>query len=60
MFGRIGSTDRTRALALLKLDRYAEALAAGDTVLAGDVPMRVHDADLQRYSSSIEARAKQL
>jgi folate-binding protein YgfZ len=60
VFGRVGSTDGRHALALLKLDRYAEALAAGDTVVAGDVPMRVHDADLQRYSSSVEARAKQL
>lgn len=58
IFGRVGSTDGRHALALLKLDRYAEALAAGDPVLAGDVPMRVHDTDLQRYLASLEARAK--
>ena len=57
VFGRVGSTDGCAALALLKLDRYAEALAAGDAVLAGGVPMRVHDADLQRYAASFEARA---
>lgn len=60
VFGRVGSTDGRKALALLKLDRYAEALAAGDTVLAGDVPMRVHDADLQRYLSSVAAREAKL
>lgn len=57
VFGRVGSTDGRAALALLKLDRYAEALAAGDAVLAGGVPIRVHDADLQRYAASVEARA---
>jgi folate-binding protein YgfZ len=58
VFGRVGSTDGRNALALLRLDRYAEAQAASDTVLAGDVPMRVHDADLQRYLVSVEAREK--
>ncbi len=59
VFGRVGSTDGCNALALLKLDRYAEAMAAGDTVLAGENPIRVDEADLQRYLASVEARAKQ-
>lgn len=57
IFGRVGSTDGRQALALLKLDRYAEALAAGEAVLAGDIPMRVHEGDFQRYVASVEARA---
>lgn len=57
VFGRVGSTDGRHALALLKLDRYGEALAAGDPVSAGDIRVRVNDADLQRYRESVEARA---
>lgn len=56
VFGRVGSTNGRAALALLKLDRYAEATAAGDGVLAGGVSVRVHDGDLQRYLSSVAAR----
>lgn len=56
VFGRTGSTDRRHALALLKLDRFADTITAGDTVLAGDVPIRVHQSDLERYLASVAAR----
>lgn len=58
VFGRTGSTDGRNGLALLKLDRYAEAQAAGDPVLAGDIPICVYDADLQRNLASVAARDK--
>jgi hypothetical protein len=33
--------DGTRALAILRLDRVADALAAGDVVSAGGIPVTV-------------------
>ena len=58
VFGRVGSVDGRKGLALLKLDRYAEAFAAGDTVMAGATPIHVHDADIERYRASVQVRER--
>lgn len=56
VFGRIGSVNGRNGLALLKLDRYAEAKAAHDSVMAGEARLTVNDGDLQRYLASIQSR----
>ena len=39
--GKVGSIAGERGLALLRLDRVADALAAGQPIMAGDVPIRL-------------------
>jgi folate-binding Fe-S cluster repair protein YgfZ len=39
--GTLGSVAGTRALGLIRLDRAAEALAKGEPLLAGGVPIRL-------------------
>jgi folate-binding protein YgfZ len=39
--GVVGSVDGKRGLALLRVDRAAEAIARGEPILAGDVPVRI-------------------
>lgn len=58
VFGRLGSVDGRRALVMLRLDRYVEAMTADDTVMAGDARISVHPDDLQRYLASVAAREK--
>lgn len=45
--GTMGSSSGGHGLALLRLDRAADALAASQDIIAGDVMLRVDPADLQ-------------
>lgn len=56
--GRIGSVAGHSGLALLKLDRYADAVAAKGLVMAGAARLTVNDDDLQRYLASVQAHEK--
>lgn len=56
VIGRTGSVDGRSGLALIRLDRYAEAVKAHDDVLAGDTRIRIHEADMARYTASVSER----
>jgi folate-binding protein YgfZ len=47
--GTFGSSAQGRALALLRLDRAADALAAGHDLVAGDVTLRLVKPDWARF-----------
>jgi hypothetical protein len=47
--GTFGSSSRGRALALLRLDRAADALAAGHDLVAGAVTLRLVRPDWARF-----------
>jgi hypothetical protein len=48
--GTMGSTAAGRGLALLRLDRVAEALSRGEALYAGGVPIRVVKPDWARFA----------
>jgi tRNA-modifying protein YgfZ len=48
--GTIGSTAQGRGLALLRLDRVADALAAGVPLVSGGVPIRLVKPDWARFA----------
>ncbi len=56
VIGRTGSVDGRSGLALIRLDRYAEAVKAHDDVLAGETRIRIHEADMARYTASVAER----
>jgi hypothetical protein len=47
--GRMGSAAAGRAIALLRLDRVADALAHGETLTAGSTPVRLVKPDWARF-----------
>lgn len=47
--GRIGSAAHGRALAMLRLDRVADALAAGEPLLGGGLPFTLAKPDFIRF-----------
>jgi folate-binding protein YgfZ len=47
--GRVGSVSGERGLATLRLDRVGEALAAGQPIMAGEVPIRLEKPDWVRF-----------
>ena len=49
----MGSAAGGRGLALLRLDRAAEALSRGEALLAGDVPVRPIKQDWARFDFSL-------
>lgn len=53
--GRIGSATDGRALALLRLDRVADALAAGEPLLGGGLPFTLAKPDFIRFPFPGEA-----
>ena len=55
--GTMGSAARGRGLAMLRLDRAAEALAAGATLSAGGVPIRLVKPEWARFAFPGEATA---
>jgi folate-binding protein YgfZ len=57
--GTMGSTARGRGLAMLRLDRTAEALAAGAALSAGGVPIRLVKPGWARFAFPGEATAAQ-
>ncbi len=56
--GILGSTAAGRGLAMLRLDRVAEALAAGMTLVTGGVPIRPVKPDWARFAFPGGADAK--
>jgi folate-binding protein YgfZ len=48
--GHLGSTAGNRGIAVLRLDRIADALAEGATVLAGDRPITLEKPDWVRFA----------
>jgi tRNA-modifying protein YgfZ len=57
--GHIGSTAKGRGLALLRLDRVADALAAGTPLICGDIPIRVVKPDWAKFPWPGEGKAAQ-
>src|SRR5262249_4739920 len=55
--GTFGSAARGRALALLRLDRVADALAAGHDLVAGSVTLRLVKPEWARFAFPGEAKA---
>jgi tRNA-modifying protein YgfZ len=55
--GTMGSAAGGRGLALLRLDRAAEALSRGEELLAGNVPLRPIKPDGARFSFPDSAKA---
>ncbi|KPF73072.1 folate-binding protein [Bosea sp. AAP35] len=53
--GRIGSAANGRALAMLRLDRVADALAAGEPLLGGGLPFTLAKPDFIRFPFPGEA-----
>jgi tRNA-modifying protein YgfZ len=54
--GTFGSSANGRALALLRLDRAADALAAGQDLVAGNVTLRLVKPDWARFAFPGEAK----
>ena len=48
--GHLGSTAKGRGLALLRLDRVADALAAGQSLTAGGIPIRLVKPDWAKFA----------
>jgi folate-binding protein YgfZ len=55
--GTLGSTAGGRGLAMLRLDRAEDALAAGTPLAAGGVPLRIVKPDWARFAFPGEAKA---
>jgi tRNA-modifying protein YgfZ len=55
--GTMGSTADGRGLALLRLDRVAEALSRGEALFAGDVPVRPIKQDWAKFAFPDSAKA---
>src|SRR5262249_58072622 len=55
--GTLGSTAQGRGLALLRLDRTADALAAGEPLIAGDAEMRLVKPSWARFPFPGEGQA---
>ena len=56
VIGKIGSVAGTVALAMLRLDRAAEAIDAGTPVLAGAQPISIDSDAIARYRQSVADR----
>ncbi len=56
--GRIGSVDGVNALALIRLDRFVEALASDEPIVANGVPIAMKTEDLRRYLDTVATRDK--
>ncbi|MGH6969349.1 MAG: YgfZ/GcvT domain-containing protein [Stellaceae bacterium] len=55
--GHVGSTAKGRGLALLRLDRVADALAAGTPLTCGNIPIRVMKPDWATFAWPGETQA---
>jgi folate-binding protein YgfZ len=55
--GTMGSAASGRGIALLRLDRVAEALARGESILAGERPIRLVKPDWARFTFPGENKA---
>jgi folate-binding protein YgfZ len=55
--GSLGSTADGRGLAMVRLDRVADALTAGTAITAGGIPLRVIKPDWARFAFPAETKA---
>jgi folate-binding Fe-S cluster repair protein YgfZ len=55
--GTLGSTAQGRGLALLRLDRVADAMAAGQPLTAGGIAIRLVKPDWAKFPFPGEAQA---
>ncbi len=55
--GRVGSAAAGRAIALLRLDRVADALANGEALTSGNTPIRLVKPDWARFRFPGESKA---
>jgi tRNA-modifying protein YgfZ len=55
--GRVGSAAAGRAIALLRLDRVADALANGEALTSGNTPIRLVKPDWARFPFPGESKA---
>ena len=55
--GTLASTAKGRGLAMLRLDRVADALAAGTPLVAGGIALRMVKPDWARFALPGEAKA---
>lgn len=60
VIGRVGTTSGPDALALIRLDRAAEARAKGLSLTTGDVPLTVEAASLDAYEHAAANRPASL
>ena len=56
--GRIGSVDGANGLALIRLDRFVEALASDEPIIANGVAIAMKTEDLRRYLDAVATRDK--
>jgi tRNA-modifying protein YgfZ len=57
--GTLGSTAQGRGVAMLRLDRVADALAAGERLTAGGIELRALKPSWARFSFAADADAAQ-
>jgi len=57
VIGRLGSTDGSKGLALLRIDRAVEAGAKGQTLTAGPISVTVEGEALAAYEAAARTRA---
>jgi folate-binding protein YgfZ len=55
IIGQVGSTANGRGLAMLRLDKVADAMAAGDPLLGGGLPFRLEKPAYARFAFPGEA-----
>ncbi len=55
--GTMGSSAEGRGIALVRLDRVADALSGGELLLAGGIPIRLSKPDWARFAFPRESRA---
>ncbi len=53
--GTLGSVAGTRGLALIRLDRAADAVQAGQAITAGGIPIRLEQPDFARFQVPVPA-----
>jgi tRNA-modifying protein YgfZ len=58
--GTIGSVAGASALAMLRLDRVVEAIAKGDAIMAGGVPLAVDAGELDVYRAETVHKAEKV
>jgi folate-binding protein YgfZ len=55
--GKVGTGANGRGLVMVRLDRAADALAAGETIRAGGLPVRLEKPDWVRFAFPDEAKS---
>lgn len=56
VIGKVGTVAGDQALALIRLDRAAEAIDKGQPIMAGGLMVEVHPGDVDRYRNALAQR----